>query len=173
MRNSKCSARLVAALAAAAVIGGTGCALFSQVHAKRSSPNAAKQLTAADRQATLEVEAALQRYSAVVLAMDLDAIAASYTADGELADAGEPVHRGPADIRNFMSAFKDVRLEANDHVTESIFILGSTAKQNGTYRQRATVAGETVDVRGRFTADWVRQSDGRWLLRRMTTEPAP
>lgn len=159
---------------AAAVTAGTGCALFQQVHRKPSGEvNPPARLAPADRQATLEVEAALQRYSQALLSMDVDAIAASFSADGELVDPGEPVHRGPDDIRAFMLAFKDVHFEAIDNVTESIFVLGDTAKQNGTYRQRATVGGETVEVRGRFTADWVKQRDGRWLLKRMATEPAP
>ena len=157
----------------AVTASSAGCALFAQVRSKPLRATRAATLTPADQQATLEVEAALQRYSRAVRAMDVEAIVAFYAADGELADPGEPVHRGPADIRAFFSMFKSVRFEVNDNVTESVFVLGDTAKQNGTYRQRAVVAGEAVEVSGRFTADWVRQPDGGWLLKRMATEPDP
>lgn len=175
MRRPSCNAmRVVPWILMAAATGSSGCALFAQVHAKPPRDTAgAPQPAPADERTTAEVEAALQSYSRAMKAMDVDAVAACFTADGELVDAGEPVHRGPEDIRTFLSAFKDVEVEANDHVTESIAVLGTTAKQTGTYRQRATVGGETVEVRGRFTADWVRQADGRWLLSRMATEPAP
>ena len=172
--SSRRATRWIPWIVMACATVSSGCALFAQVHRKPPrEPAGAPTLAPADERTTAEVEAALQNYSRAMKAMDLDAIAACFTADGELVDAGEPAQRGPAGIRAFLSDFKEVHVEANDYVTESVFVLGSTAKQTGTYRQRATVGGETVEVRGRFTAEWVRQTDGRWLLGRMATEPAP
>ena len=173
-KSNRRATRRIPWIVMACAMVSSGCALFAQVHRKPPrEAAAAPTLAPADERTTAEVEAALQSYSRAMKAMDVDAVAACFTADGELVDAGEPPNRGPANIRTFLSAFKDVHVEANDHVTESVFVLGNTAKQTGTYRQRATVGGETVEVRGRFTADWVRQADGRWLLSRMATEPAP
>jgi ketosteroid isomerase-like protein len=34
-----------------------------------------------------------------------------------------------------------------------------------------TPDGQTIQVRGVFVAEWERQGDGRWLIRRMHTAP--
>jgi ketosteroid isomerase-like protein len=53
-------------------------------------------------------------------------------------------------------------------------LLGPTATQRGTFRQRARLAdGKVVESNGTFEAEWERQADGSWLLSRMTANPPP
>ena len=57
------------------------------------------------------------------------------------------------------------------NVTE---VYGDQAFQWGTYAQRVVVPGQpAADYSGRFVAQWSRRGDGRWLIRRLLTQPSP
>jgi len=57
-------------------------------------------------------------------------------------------------------------------VADSTVVQGRSAIQVGSYRQRVRVpAGDTVQVQGRFRAEWTNDGGGRWLIRRMGTTP--
>src|SRR5262245_2054913 len=117
-----------------------------------------------------EVEAAMQRYNQLILAMDAEGIAAMYTEDGQLGDGPQAV-RGREAIRDFLASFTDVTVLAYSTTTDSMTVSGDTAVQTGTYEQRARLAsGRTVTVRGTYRAEWVRQ-DGQWLSQKLTTRP--
>ncbi|HET8945933.1 MAG TPA: DUF4440 domain-containing protein [Candidatus Polarisedimenticolia bacterium] len=122
----------------------------------------------------LDVEAALQEYARNLRAMDSARIASAYEADGELLDPGMAPHKGPAAIKAFLDSFQGVVMESSSMTPESTEVWGAAAVVFGTYAQRVRV-GDTpaADYRGRFVAEWARQSDGRWLLRRLLTQPSP
>lgn len=122
----------------------------------------------------LEVEAALAEYSRNLKALDSAKLASSYEADGELLDPGMAPHKGPAAIKAFLDSFQGVVIESASMTPESTEVWGAAAVVFGTYAQRVRV-GDTpaADYRGRFVAEWARQADGRWLIRRLLTQPSP
>jgi uncharacterized protein (TIGR02246 family) len=133
---------------------------------------AARPLLAADRDEVAEVEAALQRYNAFVLAMDNAAIAELYAEDGELAGPNGPV-RGRKAIREFLETFKDFHVKANKTTPEKTSVNGETATQSARYWQRVELPShETVEVSGRLDAQWAKHG-GRWLIQHMAATPDP
>ncbi len=124
--------------------------------------------------APARVDAALKAYSASLLAMDADGIAAAYTPEGELQDPGHPPVTGPDAIRAFLRSFTGVTVEEQEFKVSALQVVGPDALQRGTFRQKARLAdGKTVESKGTFEAEWERQPNGTWLLARMTTNPPP
>ena len=100
---------------------------------------------------------------------------ARYTPDGEILNPGMDAVRGPEAIRKFLGSFKEVKVEAAEMLPGAIEIGVNEATQWGTYTQRVRFpdGARPLAVAGRYVADWRRQPDGRWLLRRMLTQPDP
>ena len=119
-----------------------------------------------------DIEAGLQRYGALVQAMDADGVAAMFTEDGELGTDGQPSHRGRDDIRAYLKSFDNVKVLSDEMTTASIEVTGDSAIARGAYKQTAKVGDDApVHVHGGFEAVWARQGDGRWLIKRMTAFP--
>jgi len=122
-----------------------------------------------------QVKAAMRRYDQLVLAMNAEGIAAMFTPDGELIDAGKTVASTPASIRSFLQSFDGkVRVEENTSSIESITVTGATAILTGTYQQKALLLPykREIRVQGTFEVEWSRQPDGQWLVRRMSARSA-
>lgn len=115
------------------------------------------------------IRAATQRYDGYVLAMNHAAIAAMFAPDGELdVPGGEPV-RGPASIEKYLQGFSAFHVLADRMTTDRVDVRGTTAHSEGTYEQSVRLPnGSTVQVHGRYTAEWVEQG-GAWMLRRLST----
>lgn len=121
-----------------------------------------------------QVEAALSKYSSAVFAMDWAGVAALFAVDGEVVNPGQAPVRGRAEIERFLSGFSGYRILVNATLPSSTIVQGDTAEQIGVYRQRVqTPDGKVLDVAGDFKAEWARVAAGPWLLRRMSTTPAP
>lgn len=119
-----------------------------------------------------EVNAALQHYARLVAAMAHDSIAAQFTADGEAVTAGQPTITGPDAIRAHLQSFVNFHVLAEELVADTTRVTDDHAYQTGTYHQRVQIPrGDTIEVRGRFTVDWVREPDRGWRIRRMATRP--
>jgi ketosteroid isomerase-like protein len=124
--------------------------------------------------ARLEVKAALASYARLLQGMDSAGIAAAYEEHGELLDPGMAPLKGRAAITAFLDSFQGVVIESSSMTPETTEVWGTAALTWGAYAQRVRVGDKPAeDYRGRFVAEWSRQSDGRWLLRRLLTQPAP
>lgn len=120
--------------------------------------------------ARAQVVSALATYDSLILHMDHDRIAATFTPDGETVDGDQAPIRGPAAIRAHLMEFAAYRVLANRLDPDSTRVLGDTAWQAGTYWQRVQVpAGDTVQVSGRFAVTWEQTAPGRWQIERMHT----
>jgi uncharacterized protein (TIGR02246 family) len=123
-----------------------------------------------------QVKAAMRRYERLTLEMDAEGIAAMFTSDGELINAGKTIARTPASIRAFLQSFDGkVRVEENADSIESVTVTGATAVLTGTYQQKALLLPDKREIRvqGKFEVEWSRQTDGQWLIRRMGTQSTP
>ena len=143
---------LLAAGRGVALLGAASCA---------SSP---KSGTAGD------VEGAFRHYCALLLAMDHAGIAAMFSADGEIVNAGQAPIRGPAMINAFLAGFADYKVLAYTTETPQIRASGDYATLASVYHETVrTPAGQVVQVSGHLEAQWRRSPRGRWYLTRMAT----
>lgn len=125
-------------------------------------------------QARAEVRAALARYSDLVARMDSRGIAAMYTADGEMSEPGQPATEGRDSIRTFLDSFSGFHVEENAMTSDTIVVKGESLVQTGRFSQRVRMPdGTELTPRGSFTAEWVRERDGQWRIRRMHSVPDP
>ena len=149
------TARPLAALAALAALSGCGSLAMQE-------------------EAPARIESALRAYSANMRAMDAGKIAASFTEDGEMQDRDREPVKGREAIRTFLRSISGVTVDENEVKGVSLQIVGPSALQTGTFRQKSRLAdGKVVESKGTFEAEWERQPDGSWLLARMTTNPPP
>lgn len=66
------------------------------------------------------------------------------------------------------------QVEGKEMSGVSLQIVGPSALQTGTFRQKTRLAdGSLVESKGTFEAEWERQADGSWRLGRMTMNPPP
>lgn len=120
------------------------------------------------------IEKASQSYAAGLKAMDTAALVALYSDDGELRNPGMETLKGRDAIRKFLDSLKGARVESSTMSTDAIDVAGDVAIQWGTYSQRVAPPGQPLgEFRGRYVAQWARQADGRWLLKRMLAQPGP
>ena len=147
---------------------GTAALLLCALLPACENPKVAKQ-----RADKAELEARLQHYSALVLAMDSAGIAAMFARDGELVNPSRPPVRGRAAVQRFLSGFSDYHVISNVDVLEGTTVDGDTAEQLGTYSQSVrSPGGKVFEAKGRFEIGWVRDSSGEWLLSQVATFPS-
>src|SRR5215468_408822 len=119
--------------------------------------------------------AAMHRYDELVQAMDSHALAGLFVANGVIANAGQVIATGPAQIEAFLRSFDGkVRVEATGSTVEHARIEGDRGWIDGRYAQDARLLpeGKLLHVSGRFTGEWVRDG-GEWRVRRLETTPDP
>lgn len=128
----------------------------------------------ADRKS--EIESAMQQYNHLTLRMAGDSLADTYLPDGELGGKGMKTYVGRDSIRKFLKSFDaaSIRLISNDTKVASVVFKGDTAVAEGTFEQKAKLAqGDTGVYLSAFTAKWMKDAQGRWLIRKMYTVPTP
>ena len=121
-----------------------------------------------------EIEASSQRYAGFIRTMDAEGLAALYADDGELLNPGMETLKGRDAIRKFLLSLKGARVDSSTMATAALDVAGDVAVQWGTYVQRVAPPGQAMEeFRGRYVAQWARQADGHWLLKRMLAQPGP
>jgi ketosteroid isomerase-like protein len=123
--------------------------------------------------ATAEVEAAFQRYGALMLAMDHSAIAAMFSADGEIVNAGQAPIRGPAMINAFLAGFSDYQVLAYSTEPPATRVSGDHASLQSIYHERVRTPDGRL-LRGvRAPGALWRRSTHRALVRHADGDHAP
>ena len=124
--------------------------------------------------AEADLRSAMGRYDELVRAMDANGIADTYTEDGELVSSGKTVVRGRKRIREFLTPFDTVLsvLQYENRI-DTLRVDGRLGRVYGLYHQKSQLLANHQErvARGRFEADWILQPNGRWRIRRMSTEP--
>ncbi len=121
------------------------------------------------------VEAAMRGYAAALKSGPPEAVAAWFTADGELLLPGmAPVH-GREAIRAFLAPMASaVEVESVEVATDAVEVHGGSADLWGTYHQLAGEKGKPKEMHaGRFAALWHREPGGPWRLARLMMQPVP
>ena len=104
-----------------------------------------------------------------------DEVAACYTTDGELLLPGLDSLHGREAIRSFLAPLADAtEVESVDVETQLLEVHGRSASQWGIYHQVAGEKGKPKQqYRGRYSALWHREANGRWRLLRLMMQPLP
>jgi len=121
------------------------------------------------------VEAAMRGYAAALKSGPPEAVAAWFTADGELLLPGMAPVRGREAIRAFLAPMASaVEVESVEVGTDAVEVHGESADLWGTYRQLAGEKGKPKEMHtGRFAALWHRDAAGAWHLARLMMQPVP
>lgn len=116
----------------------------------------------------------MQRYQVAARTVDPDSIAAFYTPTAILFEPGiNPVQTRDS-IRAFIASFPGVRVEVATATADTIEVWCGTALLWGSYFERLAFPGQPVsEQHGKFVTEWVRQSDGTWLIQRFFRVPIP
>jgi len=128
---------------------------------------------AADAVAAKDIAATLHRYTAAVKAGPVDAIVACYTEDADLLQPGMAPLHGRQAIHDFLAPLAtQFAVESAEMASDSLQVFGDSAFQWGTYRQAAgPVGAKPGHYEGRFAAQWQRDVDGTWRMRRLMVQP--
>ena len=129
----------------------------------------------ADSPAAGQIEAAMQRYTLFTRTGPPDSSAALFTADGELLEPGMRPLQGPEAIRAFLAPlWQMVTVRKAVTTTDAIEVHGDVAYQWGAYDQVVAVRDQPpADYHGRLVAEWRREPDGHWRIRRLLVQPSP
>jgi len=119
------------------------------------------------------VEAATQRYAALIRGAPVDSVLTAYTENGELEIPGVGALKGRKAIRDFLAPLAAaVSVAATEMQSDSIAVSGNVAQSSGRYRQVAgPKGGPAAEYRGAFHATWVREADGQWRISRLVMQP--
>ena len=119
------------------------------------------------------VEAATQRYAALIRGAPVDSVLTAYTENGELEIPGVGALKGRKAIRDFLAPLAAaVSVSATEMQSDSIAISGNVAQSSGRYRQVAgPKGGPAAEYRGAFHATWMCEADGQWRISRLVMQP--
>jgi len=117
------------------------------------------------------VAVALENYIQLLRRQDAAGLSELFISDATSSHADQKPIVGRAAIRALLEAFANYKVLAHEMPVTSVSVQGNRVTQTGTYHQTVrTPDGQTIQVRGVFTAEWERQPDGSWLIRRMHTD---
>jgi uncharacterized protein (TIGR02246 family) len=120
----------------------------------------------------LAAGAALENYVQVLRRQDAAGLSELFEPEGSSSHADQKPIVGRPALRAFIESFASYKVLAHEMPVTSVVVQGNRVTQTGTYHQTVrTLDGQTIQVRGVFVAEWERQGDGRWLIRRMHTAP--
>ena len=120
-----------------------------------------------------EVRAMMDQYDQAILKMDSQTIASFYLPDGAAYDNGHLQAQGPDAVLKFLKSFDGVvRLDKYQTTITSVQVNGDTVILTGTFQQQYTLLAnnQTGASSGNFTAEWVRQANSKWLIRKIETQ---
>lgn len=118
-----------------------------------------------------QLQSALARYSAKMVAMDANAISEMYAPDGVWERQSGPL-QGRDAIRDALSSTNGVRVVSNEMIMANMSYVGPAVVQTGDFRQSVRLPdGKIVSTAGRFETTWVRGPNGEWWIRRMVFLP--
>lgn len=115
-----------------------------------------------------QIDKGLQRYSALIAAMDAGGVADMYAPDG-VWERQSGALQGRDAIRQAVSS-SSARVLSNEMNATYLSYNGPAVVQTGEFAQSVRLAnGKVVNVSGRFEATWMRGPDGEWWIHRMVT----
>lgn len=116
----------------------------------------------------------MQHYLRSIQLVNSDSVAATYTADAEMLQAGSAPIRGREAIRAFLKPFDGRAIvDTVRGTTDALEVYDSTAYLWGGYHQVTRLDGPAATYNGRFVIRWRLEPDGAWRIARILMQPAP
>jgi uncharacterized protein (TIGR02246 family) len=122
-----------------------------------------------------EVLASMEKYNQCFTQMNADCMASLFAANGEIYNTGLLKASGSDAIRGYLN--QTLSTEHIDSITvtiDSIVINADVAVVRGIEEETTTDStGEKNETKLQYVAEWIAQSNGRWLLNRISSVLAP
>jgi len=118
-----------------------------------------------------DVRADMGKYNQCFSQMNADCIASLFAPNGEVYDTGLLQASGPDAIRSYMNqTFSAAHLDSLNATIDSIDINGGVGVVLGIYDEKTTnITGQSSEEKLQYVAEWIDQSNGQWLLNRVST----
>jgi ketosteroid isomerase-like protein len=107
--------------------------------------------------------------------MNAECIAASFVSNGTIYDTGLLQAKDSDGIHNYLDqSFSTNHIDSLASTIDSITINGTVAVVIGTYDEKTSdTAGQSSEAKLQYVAEWIQQSNGQWLLNRLSTVISP
>ena len=118
-----------------------------------------------------DVRADMEKYNQCFSQMNADCIASLFAPQGQIFDTGIIQAGSPAAIRSYMNqTFSAAHVDSLASTIDTITINGGVGVVLGTYDEKTTDAkGQSSEAKLQYVAEWICQSNGQWLLNRLST----
>jgi len=105
--------------------------------------------------------------------MNVDSMIAIFTENGEVSNGSRSSVSGRDAIKSFLNSFNNViKVDSQQTEIKDISFKSDTAIVNGIFHQKAVLisTNKTIETSGEVKELWIRQADGKWQLRKMSTK---
>jgi len=122
-----------------------------------------------------EVRADMEKYNQCLSQTNADCMASLFATNGGVYNTGLLQASGPDAIRSYLNQkFGTEHVDSLTATIDSIIVNGDVAVVRGTDEEKTTDStGQSNEANLQYVAEWVAQSNGQWLLNRISTLPAP
>ena len=117
------------------------------------------------------IRADMEKYNQCLSQMNADCIASLFAPQGQIFDTGIIRAGSPAAVRSYMNqTFSAAHVDLLDATIDTITINGGVGVVLGTYDEKTTdTTGQSSEAKLQYVAEWIHQSNGQWLLNRLST----
>jgi len=118
-----------------------------------------------------DVRADMEKYNQCFSQMNADCMASLFAPQGQIFDTGLIVAGSPAAVRSYLNqTFSAAHIDSLNATIDTVTINGSVAVVLGTYDEKTTdTTGQSNEAKLQYVAEWIQQTDGQWLLNRLST----
>jgi len=102
-------------------------------------------------------------------------MASSFADNGTIYDTGLLQAKDSDGIHNYLDqSFSTNHIDSLASTIDAITINGTVAVVLGVYDEKTSdTTGQSNETKLRYVAEWIQQSNGQWLLNRLSTIPLP
>ena len=117
------------------------------------------------------VRADMEKYNQCFSQMNAECMASSFVSHGTIYDTGLLHAKDSDGIRNYLDqSFSTNHIDSLASTIDTITINGGVGVVLGTYDEKTTDAkGQSNEAKLQYVAEWIYQSNGQWLLNRLST----
>jgi ketosteroid isomerase-like protein len=118
-----------------------------------------------------DVRADMEKYNQCFSQMNAECMASSFMSHGTIYDTGLLHAKDSDGIRNYLDqSFSTNHIDSLASTIDTITINGGVGVVLGTYDEKTTDAkGQSSEAKLQYVAEWIDQSNGQWLLNRLST----
>jgi len=118
-----------------------------------------------------DVRADMEKYNQCFSQMNAECMASSFMSHGTIYDTGLLHAKDSDGIRNYLDqSFSTNHIDSLASTIHTITVNGSVGVVLGTYDEKTTdTTGQSSEAKLQYVAEWIHQSNGQWLLNRIST----